>query len=184
MSNEEQFDDRVKRMFQGESIAPPANLEERLFAQLAPSPWPKRLGLSMGVLLVCGAGWWGALSEPEVALNVPSIETVSDIASAAEIVALPVASDEVDPKASLESLETMDTSQVEEAPVRTKPGKHAPRVTEQQADTEPSTLNQQALQSLERLPVESIPLESLEASTLQETNQNQWVLPAVVKLKN
>lgn len=172
MSNEEQFDDRVKRMFQGESIAPPANLEERLFAQLAPSPWPKRLGLSMGVLLVCGAGWWSALSEPEGALNVPSIETVSDIASAAEIVAVPVASDEVDPKASLESLETMDTSQVEEAPVRTEP------------DTEPSTLNQQALQSLERLPVESIPLESSEASTLQETNQNQWVLPAVVKLKN
>lgn len=184
MSNEEQFDDRVKRMFQGESIAPPANLEERLFAQLAPSPWPKRLGLSMGVLLVCGAGWWNALSESEGALNVPSIETVSDIAVAAETVAVPVASDEVDPKASLESLETMDTSQVEEAPVRTKPGKHAPRVTEQQADTEPSTLNQQALQSLERLPVESIPLESLEASTLQETNQNQWVLPAVVKLKN
>ena len=172
MSNEEQFDDRVKRMFQGESIAPPANLEERLFAQLAPSPWPKRLGLSMGVLLVCGAGWWSALSEPEGALNVPSIETVSDIASAAEIVAVPVASDEVDPKASLESLETMETSQVEELQVRTEP------------DTEPSTLNQQALQSLERLPVESIPLESSEASTLQETNQNQWVLPAVVKLKN
>ncbi len=172
MSNEEQFDDRVKRMFQGESIAPPANLEERLFAQLAPSPWPKRLGLSMGVLLVCGAGWWSALSEPEGALNVPSIETVSDIASAAEIVVVPVASDEVDPKASLESLETMETSQVEEIQVRTEP------------DTEPSTLNQHALQSLERLPVESIPLESSEASTLQETNQNQWVLPAVVKLKN
>ena len=85
---------------------------------------------------------------------------------------LPVASDEVDPKASLESLETMDTSQVEELQVRTEPV------------TEPSTLNQQALQSLERLPVESIPLESSEASTLQETNQNQWVLPAVVKLKN
>ena len=184
MSNEEQFDDRVKRMFQGESIAPPANLEERLFAELAPSPWPKRLGLSMGVLLVCGAGWWSALSEPEGALNVPSIETVSDMASAAEIVAVPVASDKVAPKASLESLETMETSQVEEAPVRTKPGKHAPKVIEQQADTEPSTLNQQALQSLERLPVESIPLESSEASTLQEINQNQWVLPAVVKLKN
>ena len=184
MSNEEQFDDRVKRMLEGESIAPPANLEERLFAELAPSPWPKRLGLSMGVLLVCGAGWWSALSEPERALNVSSIETGSDIASAAEIVALPVASDEVDPKAFLESLETMETSQVEEAPVRTKPGKHAPKVIEQQADTEPSTLNQQALQSLERLPVESIPLESSEASTLQETNQNQWVLPAVVKLKN
>ncbi len=172
MSNEEQFDDRVKRMFQGESIAPPANLEERLFAQLAPSPWPKRLGLSMGVLLVCGAGWWSALSEPEGALNVPSIETRSDIASAAEIVTVPVASDEVAPKASLESLETMDTSQVDDLQVLTKP------------DTEPSTPNQQALQSLERFPVESIPLESLEASTLQETNQNQWVLPAVVKLKN
>ena len=119
MSNEEQFDDRVKRMLEGESIAPPANLEERLFAQLAPSPWPKRLGLSMGVLLVCGAGWWSALSEPEGALNVPSIEIGSDIASAAEIVVVPVASDEVDPKASVESLETMETSQVEEAPVRT-----------------------------------------------------------------
>jgi len=184
MSNEEQFDDRVKRMLEGESIAPPANLEERLFAQLAPSPWPKRLGLSMGVLLVCGAGWWSALSEPEGALNVPSIEIGSDIASAAEIVVVPVASDEVDPKASLESLETMETSQVEEAPVRTKPGKHAPKVTEQQADMEHSTLNEQALQSLERLPVESIPLENAETSTLQETNQNQWVLPAVVKLKN
>ena len=172
MSNEEQFDDRVKRMFQGESIAPPANLEERLFAQLAPSPWPKRLGLSMGVLLVCGAGWWSALSEPERALNVPSIETVSDMASAAEIVALPVASDEVDPKAFLESLETMDTSQVEELQVRTKP------------DTEPSTPDIQALQSLQRLPVESISLENPEASTLQETDQDQWVLPAVVKLKN
>lgn len=184
MSNEEQFDDRVKRMFQGESIAPPANLEERLFAQLAPSPWPKRLGLSMGVLLVCGAGWWSALSEPERALNVPSIETGSDIASAAEIVALPVASDEVDPKAFLESLETMETSEFEEEPVPTKQRKHAPKVTEQQADTEHATLNQQALHSLERLPVESIPLENSEASTLQETNQNQWVLPAVVKLKN
>ncbi len=184
MSNEEQFDDRVKRMLEGESIAPPANLEERLFAQLAPSPWPKRLGLSMGVLLVCGAGWWSALSEPEGALNVPSIEIGSDIASAAEIVVVPVASDEVDPKASLESLETMETSQVEEAPVRTKLEKRAPKVTEQQADMEHSTLNEQALQSLERLPVESIPLENAETSTLQETNQNQWVLPAVVKLKN
>ena len=184
MSNEGQFDDRVKRMFQGESIAPPASLEERLFAQLAPSPWPKRLGLSMGVLLVCGAGWWSALSEPDGALNVLSIETVSDITSAAEIVVLPVASDEVAPKESLESRETIDTAQVEETLVGTLTGKHTPTVTEQQAETETSIMNQQALESLGRLPVESIPLENSEASTLQKANEDQWVLPVVVKLKN
>ena len=184
MSNEEQFDDRVKRMFQGESIAPPANLEERLFAQLAPSPWPKRLGLSMGVLLVCGAGWWSALSEPEGALNVPSHETSSEITSAAEAVAQPLALDEVAPKASVESLETKVVSEPDATPVHVAIEKNVPRVTAQQAATESSELNHQVLESLERLPVESISLENSEVSALQESNDDQWVLPAVVKLKN
>jgi hypothetical protein len=184
MSNEEQFDDRVKRMFQGESIAPPASLEERLFAQLAPSPWPKRLGLSMGVFLVCGAGWWGALSDPEVALTVPSLETASEITSATETEVLPLVSDGIAPKASVESLQTMVSSEDEGTSARPTAEKHVPRVTDQQSGTDLSTKNQQALESLERLPVGSIPLENTEESTLQKSNEDQWVLPAVVKLKN
>lgn len=184
MSIDEQFDDRVKRMFQGESIAPPVHLEERMFAQLAPSPWPKRLGLSVGVLLVCGAGWWSTLSETEGALFVPSHETVSEIPSAAETVALPLVGDEVAPKASAESLETNAISEFEATPAQSTIEKHVPQTTDQQAATEPSLLNHHVLESLGRLPLGSIPLENSEVSTLQQSTDEQWVLPAVVKLKN
>ena len=117
-------------------------------------------------------------------MNVPSHETSSEITSAAEAVAQPLALDEVAPKASVESLETKVVSEPDATPVHVAIEKNVPRVTAQQAATESSELNHQVLESLERLPVESISLENSEVSTLQESNDDQWLLPAVVKLKN
>ncbi len=181
MSNEEQFDGHVRRMFQGESVSPPIHLEERVFAQLAPSPWPKRLGLGFGVLLVCFAGWKGMLSEPDKPQVQSPFEAGSEIQGEIEGAAFPVVSEgtdgSIDPNMS-EGVFVEEPKQIQSDKVI----REAVNCTELSKNNTISQ-NQKAIESLERLPLESISVENAEESKLQESEE-QWVLPAVVKLKN
>lgn len=181
MSNEEQFDGHVRRMFQGESVSPPIQLEERVFAQLAPSPWPKRLGLGFGVLFVCFAGWKGMLSEPDKPQLQSPFEAGSEIQGETQGAAFPVVSDGTDGSIDPD----MSEGFVVDEPKHSQSDKVNHEAVNWAELSENNTIlqNEKAVESLERLPLESISNENAEESKLQESEE-QWVLPAVVKLKN
>jgi hypothetical protein len=185
MSNEQQFDDRVKRMFQGESVAPPAHVEERLFAQLAPSPWAKRLGLTGGVLLICAAGLWNALDESsatmEAAPLAPPTESLSieTATISKEVTDLASANGTVEFHSEMSS--SSDRSVQSSSAGASSNGLTKEEVLSKESSTQ---IESPSLQSLDRVPASPIDLDCALPSDLQQAPEEQLVLPAVVKVKN
>ena len=179
MSNEEQFDGRVKRLFQAESVAPPAELEERLFSQLNPSPWPKRLGIGAVIVAVSFAGWYGSVSELDKSEPLPLLESVSKAQPEVELSAIPV---ELNAAADVPVLpEKRIDGEAEDETVSAQADEHPSNQKAPLESTKP--LEHVQMDPLNRVPVTEIPGEDPDASTLQE-GRKEWVLPAVVKLKD
>lgn len=179
MSNEKRFDDRVKRMFQAESVAPPAELEERLFSQLRPSPWPKRLGLSVAVVLISLVGWQGLVSETEGSDAPANQESMPDANHEVVTLAAPERQN-----ASIEAVPPVEELPLGEAEQEfLSVEEYDSAIFEEKHLTHSERKTPILLQALDRVPIATIVEDDFEALELQE-KPNEWVLPAVVKLKN
>lgn len=185
MSNEQQFDDRVKRMFQGESVAAPSHLEERVFAQLAPAPWSKRLGLTGGVLLICAVGWWSALDDSSESMELTPKQTSAEISV---VEPAPIREDVVDFGETNGSVEFQSdgVSSAGQAKQGDSAEVHPNGLMKEEGTTDASSLQSETflLELLDRVPAVSIDLDSSSPSNLKQATEEQWVMPAVVKVKN
>jgi hypothetical protein len=121
------------------------------------------------------------LSEPDKPQVQSPFEAGSEIQGEIEGAAFPVVSDGTD--GSIDP--SMSEGLFVDEPKHSQSDKVNHRAVNRAELSENNTIsqNQKAIETLERLPLESISVENAEESKLQESEE-QWVLPAVVKLKN
>lgn len=174
----EEFDQYVRAQFQGDAIAPPAGVEQAVFAAVAAERTGRRRAWSAAALLMtaaAGTALW--LTAPEPAASLP----VQD--APVESVA-PVQDEAVVPP---DAFDRADRSIFEEAPAAAEATEQlTPSSDVRTAKAQPT--HEPQPESLEPVASRGVgPLstdEEVEAAELQQKEKETWVLPAVVKVND
>ena len=174
----EEFDQYVRAQFQGDAVAPPAGMEQAVFAAVAAERTGRRRAWSAAALLMtaaAGTALW--LSAPEPAASLP----VQD----APVESVAPVQDEAD--ASPNAFDRAERSIVEEAPVSAEAtGQQTPSSDARTATAQPT--HEPQPESLEPVASRGVgPLstdEKVDAAELQQKEKETWVLPAVVKVND
>jgi hypothetical protein len=167
----EQFDQHIRGMYEGESVVPPAGLEDAVFGQLNRMRWTQRAVVAVLMVSAVGAGYWGLA-------NSQSEEVVEKTSIVQEAVAAPEESRADEAVAKPEVLEqvalpsTISTHAV--SPPFTQP--HV-------AQKMPSNSIEQ-LETLQTIPASSLGTGDLDSGNIQVKTEDHWVIPVVVKLKH
>lgn len=174
----EEFDQYVRAQFQGDAAAPPAGMEQAVFAAVAAERTGRRRAWSAAALLMAaaaGTALWLTAPEPAASLPVQDapVESVAPVQD--EAVASPDAFDRAEPSiveeapAAAEATETQTPSS--EARTAMAQPTHEP---------EPEILEPVASRGVASLSTD----EKVGAAELQQKERETWVLPAVVKVND
>ena len=167
----EQFDQHIRGMYEGETVAPPAGLEDAVFGQLNRVRWTQRAVMAVLMISAVGAGYWGlANSQSEEVVEKTSV--VKDAVAAPEQSRADeaVAKPEVMEQVALPS--TISTHAV------------SPPFTQPQAEQEMHSNSMEQLETIQAIPASSLGTDDLDSGNIQVKTEDHWVIPVVVKLKH
>ncbi len=167
----EQFDQHIRGMYEGESVAPPAGLEDAVFGQLNRMRWTQRAVVAVLMVSAVGAGYWGlAHSQIEEAVEKTSIMQEVVVAPEESRVDEAVAEPEV-----LEQIQLPSTISTHAA---------SPPFTQPHAAQEMPSNPTEQLETIQAIPASSLGTADLDSGNIQVKTEDHWVIPVVVKLKH